>query len=133
MFTIIRTIGTITRTIQKDSNKNFKSIGLNNNLFIYIIRICETPGLFLNQLADTVQIDRTTAFRTIKKLTQKGYFVLKNDDNNLKIKRVFPTKKAMDLYPQLHAYEQKQSNLLLKNLSLEEQQQLITLLSKLHY
>ncbi len=133
MFDIIRTIGAVTRTIQIDSNNHFKELGLNNNLFIYIIRVCEKPGMFLGQLADNVQIDRTTAFRTIKKLATLGYFELKKDAVNQKIKRVYPTEKAMDIYPQLHEYEQKQSDFLLSNLSTEEIAQLKQLMAKLKY
>ena len=133
MFKIIRTIGDITRTIQIDSNNHFKEFGLNNNLYIYIVRICEQPGMFLGELADNVQIDRTTAFRTIKKLVKLGYFELKKDSVNQKIKRVYPTEKAMDIYPQLHEYEQKQSDFLLSNLSTEEIAQLKQLMAKLNY
>lgn len=133
MFDIIRTIGAVTRTIQIDSNNHFKELGLNNNLFIYIIRVCEKPGMFLGELADNVQIDRTTAFRTIKKLVTLGYFELKKDAVNQKIKRVYPTEKAMDIYPQLHEYEQKQSDFLLSNLFTEEIAQLKQLMAKLKY
>lgn len=133
MFEIIRTIGAITRTIQIDSNNYFKELDLNNNLYIYIIRTCEEPGMFLGELADNVQIDRTTAFRTIKKLVKLGYFELQNDPNNQKIKRVFPTQKALDVYPQLHEYEQKQSDFLLSNLSTEELAKLKELMAKLKY
>ncbi|SFF93503.1 MarR family winged helix-turn-helix transcriptional regulator [Streptococcus equinus] len=133
MFKIIRTIGAVTRTIQIDSNNHFKELGLNNNLFIYIIRVCEKPGMFLGELADNVQIDRTTAFRTIKKLATLGYFELKKDAVNQKIKRVYPTEKAMDIYPQLHEYEQKQSDFLLSNLSTDEVAQLEQLMAKLNY
>ncbi len=133
MFDIIRTIGAVTRTIQIDSNNHFKELGLNNNLFIYIIRVCEKPGMFLGELADNVQIDRTTAFRTIKKLATLGYFELKKDAVNQKIKRVYPTEKAMDIYPQLHEYDQKQSDFLLSNLSTEEIAQLKQLMAKLKY
>ena len=133
MFDIIRTIGAVTRTIQIDSNNHFKELGLNNNLFIYSIRVCEKPGMFLGELADNVQIDRTTAFRTIKKLATLGYFELKKDAVNQKIKRVYPTEKAMDIYPQLHEYEQKQSDFLLSNLSTEEIAKLKQLMAKLKY
>lgn len=89
--------------------------------------------MFLGELADNVQIDRTTAFRTIKKLVKLGYFELKKDSINQKIKRVYPTEKAMDIYPQLHEYEQKQSDFLLSNLSTEEIAQLKQLMAKLKY
>ena len=87
----------------------------------------------MGELADNVQIDRTTAFRTIKKLATLGYFELKKDAVNQKIKRVYPTEKAMDIYPQLHEYEQKQSDFLLSNLSTEEIAQLKQLMAKLKY
>ncbi|MDY5635896.1 MarR family winged helix-turn-helix transcriptional regulator [Streptococcus orisratti] len=132
-FDIIRTIGAITRTIQMDSNQRFRELGLNNNLYIYIIRVCEEPGMFLGQLADTIQIERTTSFRSVKKLIKLGFFELSSDATNQKIKRIFPTKKALDMYPQLHAYELKHSNYLLSDLSIEEEKQLALLLSRLKY
>ena len=132
MFKIIRTIGAATRSIQTVSNETFKSLGLNNNLFIYLIRTVEQPGMFLGELADSLQIDRTTSFRTVQKLVKLGYLELKNDQQNLKIKRVFPTTKAKELYPQLHDYEQQSSDVLLKNLSTTERNQLAKLLDKLN-
>ena len=73
MFKIIRTIGAATRSIQTVSNETFKPLGLNNNLFIYLIRTVEQPGMFLGELADILQIDRTTSFRTVQKLVKLGY------------------------------------------------------------
>lgn len=131
MFSIIRRIGTITRTIQMTSNQRFKPLKLNNNLFLYLIRICEKPGMFLGEVADSVQIDRTTSFRTLKKLEKMGYLFLKNDDINHKIKRVYPTQKAWDIYPDLHQYEKEESEKLLSNLNQAEQETLIKLLNKL--
>ena len=132
MFKIIRTIGAATRSIQTVSNETFKPLGLNNNLFIYLIRTVEQPVMFLGELADSLQIDRTTSFRTVQKLVKLGYLELKNDQQNLKIKRVFPTTKAKELYPQLHDYEQQSSDVLLKNLSTTERNQLAKLLDKLN-
>ncbi|MGO2299591.1 MarR family winged helix-turn-helix transcriptional regulator [Paucilactobacillus nenjiangensis] len=132
MFKIIRTIGAATRSIQTVSNETFKPLGLNNNLFIYLIRTVEQPGMFLGELADSLQIDRTTSFRTVQKLVKLGYLELKNDQQNLKIKRVFPTTKAKELYPQLHDYEQQSADVLLKNLSTTERNQLAKLLDKLN-
>ncbi len=131
MFTIIRRIGAITRAIQKDSNHVFRPSGLNNNLFLYIIRVCEQPGLFMGELADQLHVDRTTSFRAIQKLVKKELLELQADPNNQKIRRIFPTKKAMAIYPQLHDYESKQSQKLLSKLTPEEQEELKRLLQKL--
>lgn len=131
MFDIIRKIGAITRTIQIDSNATFRHYGLGNNAFIYVIRTCEEPGMFLGELADNVQIDRTTAFRTVKKLVTQGYLRLEDDAKDKRLRRVFPEQKALDIYPELHAYEQFSSDQLLANLSSDERTQLWHLLQKL--
>ncbi|GFH41334.1 MarR family winged helix-turn-helix transcriptional regulator [Lactococcus insecticola] len=133
MFKIIRTIGGITRKIQSDSNHQFKSLGLSNNLFIYVIRVTENPGMFLAELADAIQIDRTTSFRTVQKLEKAGYVTLENDPDNQKIRRIFPTKKAADIYPLLHDYEKSQSDQLLVDLTSDEINELTRLIGKLRY
>lgn len=133
MFDIIRKIGAITREIQIDSNAQFRAIGLSNNAFIYVIRTCEQPGMFLAELADTVQIDRTTAFRTVKKLVAEGYLRLEDDAQDKRLRRVFPAQRGLDVYPQLHAYEQHSSDTLLAPLSEDERTQLWALLKRLPY
>ncbi|MCI1283458.1 MAG: MarR family winged helix-turn-helix transcriptional regulator [Lacticaseibacillus songhuajiangensis] len=131
MFEIIRDIGAVTRLIQIKSNAEFRELGLASNGFIYVIRVCEQPGMYLGALADSVQIDRTTAFRTVKKLVGEGYLALRSDDTDKRLRRVFPTAKAQALYPRLHAFEQVSSDQLLAGLNATERQQLTGLLQKL--
>ncbi|WP_127849437.1 MarR family winged helix-turn-helix transcriptional regulator [Lacticaseibacillus hulanensis] len=131
MFDIIRKIGAITRTIQIDSNAQFRDLGLGNNAFIYVIRTCEQPGMFLGELADAVQIDRTTAFRTVKKLVAEGFLRLEDDADDKRLRRVYPAERGLAIYPQLHAYEQHSSDTLLAPLTPAERKQLWALLKKL--
>ena len=133
MFDVIREIGAITRKTQMRSNAAFREIGLDNNGFIYVIRVCEDPGMFLAALADSVQIDRTTAFRTVKKLVAAGWLELKADAEDKRLRRVYPTAKAKAIYPRLHAFEQASSDELLKHLNQEERDQLTQLVKKLSY
>ena len=131
MFDVIREIGAITRLIQTKSNAEFRSLGLDNNAFLYVIRACERPGMFMGELADDVQIDRTTAFRTIQKLVAAGWFVLQPDAQDKRLRRVFPTAQAKTLYPRLHAFEQQCSDELLGELTPAERTRLTALIKKL--
>jgi DNA-binding MarR family transcriptional regulator len=131
MFEIIRDIGAITRTIQIKSNAEFRQLGLGSNAFIYVIRVCEQPGMYLGELADSVQIDRTTAFRTVKKLVAADFLELRSDSTDKRLRCVYPTARAQAVYPQLHAFEQASSDQLLAGLSSAEQEQLTALLRKL--
>ncbi|WP_125711025.1 MarR family winged helix-turn-helix transcriptional regulator [Lacticaseibacillus porcinae] len=131
MLDIIRDIGAITRTIQIRSNAEFRPLELDNNRFIYLIRVCEQPGMFLGALADSMQIDRTTAFRTVKKLVADGWLRLEADPADKRLRCVFPTERALTLYPRLHAFEQAQSDHLLAQLSDSELKRLRALMGKL--
>ncbi|API72028.1 transcriptional regulator SlyA [Leuconostoc suionicum] len=131
MFEIIRNIGSITRKLQIQSNKKFNSLNLGNNRFIYIIRICEKPGMFLGEIADQLSIDRTTAFRTIKNLEKLGYIITVEDTKDKRLRRLYPTKSASEIYPKLNAFEQTSSDTLLKKLDSHEREQLLLLLNKI--
>lgn len=133
MFEIIRDIGAITRKIEINTNAEFRRLGLANNAFIYVIRSYEKPGMFLGELADSVQIDRTTAFRTVRKLVDSGYLRLEDDANDKRLRRVYVTKKGADVYPELHAFEQHSSDTLVSQLTDNEKDELKRLLGKLIY
>ncbi|WP_367334562.1 MarR family winged helix-turn-helix transcriptional regulator [Lentilactobacillus sp.] len=133
MFEIIRDIGAITRKIEINTNAEFRRLGLANNAFIYVIRSYEKPGMFLGELADSVQIDRTTAFRTVRKLVDSGYLRLEDDANDKRLRRVYVTEKGADVYPELHAFEQHSSDTLVSQLTGNEKDELKRLLGKLIY
>ncbi|MFT8572095.1 MAG: MarR family winged helix-turn-helix transcriptional regulator [Lentilactobacillus hilgardii] len=131
MFEIIRNIGSITRKLQIQSNQKFNSLNLGNNRFIYIIRICENPGMFLGEIADQLSIDRTTAFRTIKNLEKLGYLNTVEDSKDKRLRRIYPTNLASEIYPELHFFEQSSSEKLLQKLNNQEKEQLLQLLKKI--
>lgn len=131
MFEIIRNIGSITRKLQIQSNQKFNSLNLGNNRFIYIIRICENPGMFLGEIADQLSIDRTTAFRTIKNLEKLGYLNTFEDSKDKRLRRIYPTNLASEIYPELHFFEQSSSEKLLQKLNNQEKEQLLQLLKKI--
>lgn len=133
MFAIIRDIGAITRETEIKTNAEFRRLGLANNAFIYVIRTYEKPGMFLGELADSVQIDRTTAFRTVQKLVNNGYLRLENDAKDKRLRRVFVAQKGEAVYPELHAFEQHTSDTLVSQLTDDEKDELKRLLAKLVY
>jgi DNA-binding MarR family transcriptional regulator len=53
---------------------------------LYLVRICENPGIIQEKLAEMIKVDRTTAARAIKKLEIQGLIEKKNDEENKKLK-----------------------------------------------
>ena len=91
---ILREIGMIARALDSISNIEFKEYDLTKGQYLYIVRICEDPGIIQEKLAEMIKVDRTTAARAIKKLEMNGFIEKKDDKHNKKIKKLFPTEKG---------------------------------------
>ena len=96
---ILREIGMIARALDSISNIEFKEYDLTRGQYLYIVRICENPGIIQEKLAEMIKVDRTTAARAIKKLEMNGFIEKKDDEHNKKIKKLFPTEKGKCVYP----------------------------------
>ena len=96
---ILREIGMIARALDSISNIEFKEYDLTKGQYLYLVRLCENPGIIQEKLAEMIKVDRTTAARAIKKLEMNGFIEKKEDEHNKKIKKLFPTEKGKKVYP----------------------------------
>ncbi|KAB2395130.1 MarR family winged helix-turn-helix transcriptional regulator [Bacillus cereus] len=96
---ILREIGMIARALDSISNIEFKEYELTKGQYLYLVRICENPGIIQEKLSEMIKVDRTTAARAIKKLEINGFIEKKEDESNKKIKKLFPTEKGKNVYP----------------------------------
>ncbi|WP_018930339.1 MarR family winged helix-turn-helix transcriptional regulator [Gracilibacillus lacisalsi] len=96
---ILREIGMIARALDSISNIEFKEFDLTKGQYLYLVRICENPGVIQEKLAEMIKVDRTTAARAIKKLELNGFIEKRADNHNKKIKKLFPTTKGENVYP----------------------------------
>lgn len=70
---IFREIGMIARALDSISNIEFKDYDLTKGQYLYLVRICENPGIIQEKLAEMIKVDRTTAARAVKKLEMNGF------------------------------------------------------------
>lgn len=96
---ILREIGMIARVLDSISNIEFTEFDLTKRQYLYLVRICENPGIIQEKLAEMIKVDRTTAARAIKKLEIQGFIKKKNDEENKKIKKLYATDKGEKVYP----------------------------------
>ncbi|MFJ7666928.1 MarR family winged helix-turn-helix transcriptional regulator [Lysinibacillus sp. NPDC097195] len=96
---ILREIGMIARALDSISNIEFKEYDLTKGQYLYLVRICENPGIIQEKLAEMIKVDRTTVARAIKKLEMNHFIEKKEDDYNKKIKKLFPTEKGKAIFP----------------------------------
>lgn len=96
---ILREIGMIARALDSISNIEFKEFELTKGQYLYLVRICENPGIIQEQLVEMIKVDRSTATRAIQKLELNGFIEKKGAANNKKIKKLYSTEKGNTVYP----------------------------------
>ncbi|MNC55077.1 transcriptional regulator SlyA [compost metagenome] len=97
---------------------------------MYLIRICENPGIIQEKLAEMIKVDRTTAARAIKKLEINGFIEKKEDEHNRKIKKLYPTEQGQQVYPFIKRENDHSNRVALEGFSERELETMFTLLQR---
>lgn len=127
---ILREVGMIARSLDSISNIEFKQYDLTRGQYLYLMRICEHPGMIQEKLAEMIKVDRTTAARAIQKLEINGFIEKNEDRHNKKIKRLIPTDKGQAVYPLLKRENDYSSSVALSGFSGSEAETLVKLLQR---
>lgn len=128
---ILREIGMIGRALDSISNIEFKEFELTKGQYLYLVRICENPGIILEKLAEMIKVDRSTAARAIQKLEMNGFIEKKEDSHNKKIKKLFPTEKGKSIYPFIIKENEYSNTVALEGFSIKEAELTFDLLEKI--
>lgn len=121
----------IERCFESIANIEFKEYGLAKNQYIYLVRICENPGIIQERVADLLKVHRSTASRSIEKLKKAGFVTKKKDKDNKKIFKLYPTDSGIKIFTLLKKEEEYSDKIALKNFSTEEINTLLNLLQRI--
>lgn len=127
---VLREIGMIARALDSISNIEFKEYDLTKGQYLYLVRICENPGIIQEKLAEMIKVDRTTASRAINKLVINGFIEKKEDQHNKKINKLFPTEKGNNVYPFIKREHDHSDNVALAGFSESEINTIFNLLQR---
>ncbi|MBU5247766.1 MarR family winged helix-turn-helix transcriptional regulator [Bacillus halotolerans] len=128
---ILREIGMIARALDSISNIEFKEYNLTKGQYLYLVRICENPGIIQEKLAEMIKVDRTTAARAIKKLEINGFIEKMDDELNKKIKKLFPTEKGKDVFPVIKRENDHSNSVALAGFTEKEAETIFHLLQRM--
>lgn len=127
---LLREIGMIARSLDSLSNIEFKEIDLSKGQYLYMVRVCENPGIIQEKLAEMIKVDRTTAARALMKLEEKGFIEKQDDANNRRIKKLYPTEKGRTVYPFIIREHEHSNSVALEGFSEDEADILLRLLRR---
>lgn len=127
----LREIGMIARALDSISNIEFNEFDLTKGQYLYVVRICENPGIIQEQLLDMIKVDRSTATRALQKLEINGFIEKKNDPHNRKNKKLFPTEKGEKVYPFIKRENTYSDGVALQGFSEEEKETVFNFLQRI--
>ncbi|WEV60936.1 MarR family transcriptional regulator [Streptococcaceae bacterium ESL0729] len=128
---IFRMMGSISRRAMTKMNHDASKYGLNNNLFLYLLRIVENEGITQTDLVSLVQVDKTTLSRALSKLEKLG-FIRSSLEDGKKYKKLYPSQEGLKLYPELAQLEKSYVDERLKGFSEEDLSDLLKLLERIN-
>lgn len=128
---ILREVGKIARCFESISNIEFKEFSLAKGQYIYLVRVCENPGIIQERVAEMLKVDRTTASRSIKNLESDGFIEKIKSKDNKKILKLYPSQKGKDIYQILKKEEEYSNETALNGITPEDQEIVLKILTQI--
>lgn len=112
----------ISRCFDSYRRQQLRDADLYPALHPFVSNICRYPGSTQDALAEKLCADKTTVAHHLARLEDKGYIERRISKEDARYRLVYPTQKALDLYPQLREAYVAFYEGLLKNLSPEDRE-----------
>jgi DNA-binding MarR family transcriptional regulator len=105
--------------------------GLNGCQHSYILNICRYPGISQDRLAHILCIHKSNVTRQLSLLEQNGFITRSPDAKDKRAMQVYPTDKALDIYPKIKSLSAEWNEYLCSGLSESELNVLFPMLKKI--
>lgn len=89
------------RRTQMFYTEKLKKLGISSGQFMYIVCICENVGQTQDELSQRLIIDKSTVARVLLQLETNGYITKTINSNDRRAFNIFPTDKAIAIYPKI--------------------------------
>lgn len=89
----------LARCIQSISDIKYREIRLQRGQFIFLTRICESPGINLIELSNILKVDKATTTKAIQKLMEENYVLRERNSADKRMWHLFPSTSAQEIYP----------------------------------
>ena len=103
-------------------DKQLCSEGITGYQQSYLIKICDNPGIPQEQLSKILYLNKSSVTRQLAMLEKAGFITRSPHEEDKRQLLVFPTQKAIDLYPKLRQVIRQWNAALLENIPEEQQE-----------
>ena len=126
----MRCISRTARCSQLYRSERLAEVGLNGGQYVYISNVCRNPGISQEQMSRQILINKSNVARQLASLEQNGFVRREPDAKDRRVMRVYPTERAMEVYPYIQQVLADWRHYLTEDFSDEEREQLDSLLER---
>lgn len=99
MTAFMKCVSVVNRCAVLFRTEKLEGTGLNGHQHTYISNVCRNPGISQDQLAKLIYINKSNVARQLAALEQLGFVTREPSPTDKRVLLVYPTQKAIDLYP----------------------------------
>lgn len=111
-------------------NDKLEQEGLNGYQHTYILKVCQNPGISQEQLAQMIYINKSNVTRQLALLEQNGFITRSTSEKDKRVMQVFPTQKALDIYPKVYDLMVEWNGYLIEDFTEEENKLLHSMMER---
>ena len=120
MNTLLKWFSVVDRFSKLYLDKQLAAHGINSTQHMFLIKICENPGILQDSLIDTIYLHPSNIVRTVASLENKKLLIRKPCEEDKRTCRLYPTDQAMAMIADVEAACAQTETVLLQGLSNEE-------------
>ena len=83
--------------------KRLKDLDVTCGQFMYILCICDNPGVSQEKVAELTCIDKSTVAKAVQQLLKGGYITRQVSSEDRRVNELYPTEKALVVQPKISA------------------------------
>lgn len=108
----------------------FANFNISTGQYMFIVSLCENAGLSQEELSACIGINKSTVAKVVAQLEKENYIVREIDELDKRGYKLYPTKKAEDVYPKIIEILEQWKSYLVTDLTEDEITTLLTLMTK---
>ena len=102
--------------------------GMNSSQYMFLIKICDSPGILQDSLMDMFYVHPSNIVRTLATLEKKEMLTRLPNDQDRRTWKLYPTDRALSIYQEIRTVCENTESILLQGLSEAEKSLFMDLL-----
>lgn len=111
-------------------DKQLAPYGINSSQHMFLIKICDSPGILQDSMINMFYVHPSNIVRTIAALEKQGMIIRSPHEQDKRTCRLYPTDRALSVVEDIRTVCKKTEALLLQDLSESEKNLLTDLLMR---